>query len=116
MSEAKTETPSDSKVDALRSLHGKLVTIEIGDKTLCFRKPKKAEIVIMNKGQRSSPEMGVEHAIGLCRQCFVGPGLLAEFEEMTNDYCLAFAGSAEFDGVAEHLVKMATGEAKITVK
>jgi hypothetical protein len=107
---------SEAKIDALRTTHGKLVTIELDGKPFCFRKPKKAEIIVMNKSQKASPELGVDHAIGLCRQCFVGPGALPELEEAFNDYCLAFAGTGDFDGVAEHLIKMATGEAKISVK
>lgn len=107
---------SEVDVDSLRGTHGKLVHVRLGDKDLCFRRPKKAEIVVMNKSQKANPELGVDHAIGLCRNCFVGPGPMKDFDEASDQYCLAFAGSSDFDGVAEALIKLATGEASITVK
>lgn len=122
MVEAKSKTEEmDLKADELNARYGKTVRafIPATEETFFFRRPTRAEITHFNKQSRTQPDMNVEHSIGLCRSCFVGPGDIENrkgLETAFNEYSLAFAGTSTFEGVADHLIKLATGEAAITVK
>jgi hypothetical protein len=118
MSEAKNDTTLQAKIDGYNSQYGKIVTayIPASGETFCFRRPTRAEITHYNKVAREQQNMAVEHAIGLCRSCHVGPGEKPQLEQAFNDYALAFAGMSDFDGVSDQLLKLSVGEAAITVK
>lgn len=114
MSEAKNENAI--KIEGYRSQYGKIVEAVLADQTFCFRRPNRGEITHYNKSARAQPDMAVEHAIGLCRTCYIGPETKDILETAFNEYALAFAGTSEFVGVSDLLIKLSTGEAAITVK
>jgi hypothetical protein len=103
------------KIDDARAEHGEVLQVVVKDKLFLFRKPNTSELVSMNKSSRKQPELAIIHAIGLCRNCFIGPTSMSEFEEMTNAYTLLFAGAEDFKSVSDHLIDMAKGDAIITL-
>jgi hypothetical protein len=122
MSEEKNDKQDemDQKADEYQSKFGKCVRVFIAEsgETHFFRRPTRAEITHFNKVARAQQDMAVEHSIGLCRSCHCGPGPKGDskLEQSFNDYPLAYAGTADFDGVSDALIRLATGEAAITVK
>ncbi len=119
--EASEETESSQfqdKIDQARAQYGKVIAVEIDGELLIFRRPKRAELVNMNKSARKQPELAIEHAIGLCRVCHIGPGkrgIEGDVDRFANEYTLLFAGSDDFKGISDHLIELSRGEAKITL-
>lgn len=113
---AEANKDNDAKADQYSSQHGKIVRVELNEVLFCFRRPNLAEITVFNKNAMAQRDMSVQHSIGLCRSCYLGPTEKADLEKAFNDFPLAFAGTQSFDGVADRLIELSTGEAKITVK
>jgi hypothetical protein len=106
------------KIDQARAQYGKVIAVEIDGELLIFRRPKRAELVNMNKAARKQPELAIEHAIGLCRVCHIGPGkrgIEGDVDRFSDMYTLLFAGSDDFKGISDHLIELSRGEAKITL-
>lgn len=106
------------KIDQARAQYGKIIAVEVDGELLIFRRPKRAELVNMNKAARKQPELAIEHAIGLCRVCHIGPGkkgIDGDVDRLSNEYTLLFAGSDDFKGISDHLIELSRGEAKITL-
>jgi hypothetical protein len=107
-------------VDACRAEHGKVICVEVDGELLVFRAPKRAELVNMNKASRKQPELAIEHAIGLCRNCHVGPGPSGmqggDVDRLANKYTLLFAGADDFKSVSDHLIDLSKGEATISLR
>lgn len=108
------------KVDAARVEFGKVLAVVVEGDLLIFRKPKRAELVNMNKAARKQPEMAIEHAIGLCRVCHVGPGPRGidsgDVDKWANEYALLFAGSDTFKGISDYLIEMSQSDAKLVLR
>jgi hypothetical protein len=116
--EASAESAFQDKIDQASAQHGKVVAVEIDGELLIFRRPKRSELVNMNKAARKQPELAIEHAIGLCRVCHIGPGkkgIDGDVDRFANEYTLLFAGSDEYKGISDHLIQLSQGEAKITL-
>lgn len=106
------------KIDQARAKYGKVIAVELNGELLIFRRPKRAELVNMNKAARKQPDMAIEHAIQLCRVCHVGPGkrgIDGDVDRLANEYTLLFAGSDDFKSISDHLIDLSKGEAKITL-
>lgn len=110
-----TENPHQSKLDAATAEHGKIVSVTFEGELLMFRRPKRAELVNMNRASRKQPDMAIEHAIGLCRVCHVGPGPKEDVDKWANEYTIVFAGSDDYTGIADHLINLSKGEANIVL-
>lgn len=117
MSNATTEKHQEF-IDRMRAEHGKVIHVVIEGELLVFRRPKRAELVNMNKAARKQPELAIEHAIGLCGVCHVGPGptgLKGDTDKWANEYTVLFAGADDFKGISDHLVDLSKGEATLTL-
>ncbi len=105
----------EAKIDEYRAIHGKVISVVVDDTLMCFRRATKAEMVITNKASRKQPELAIEHAVGLCRMTFLGPGTKEDLDKMADKYPLLFAGSDQEMGISDHIIKAAHGEATVTL-
>jgi len=107
---------TEEQETTLRAEHGRIVRVNIGDQTLVFRRLKRAELVAFLKRGAKSPELAVEHCVGLCRSVLVWPEDGGKtFDALADEFPLAFAGQNN-DGVVDALVGMARGDVSIEAK
>lgn len=93
----------------LKAKYGDLVVIDIGEKTLAFKRLTKSQLTDLKKRVNKTPDLVIEVTINCCEfNCVYGA---ESFKELSDRYPLAFCGNDDTKGVIDALMDLARGGA-----
>jgi hypothetical protein len=106
---------NETQEKELKAQFKRFVKITLDDRILAFKPLNKAKVADLKKQTSAKPELSVDLLIGACKFCCIFG--LEHFDELANEYPLAFTGAGEdAPGVIDELMRMAHGAVSIEVK